>query len=202
MINLDPKTKKWLRLARKVFIVLFAVGILAWFFVISPYLTRQEKQRFESAASSLQKLKEELYLDIGKPSDELTTKECVYASAKFTKGSRSCSIKLSLLFVGIDFEESNKRMQIIEKKLGVGFLDRVRRGGELQEAFISPETESRQQRFGLTFSRDDCENCSLTLIYPNKPSYDNSFSNAPVESLVIDITYSAEARAEHYPVED
>jgi hypothetical protein len=184
MINLAPKTKKYLKLAGKILLLLIVVGSLAWFFIINPYLIRQEKQRFESATAELEKLSQQIQAKIGQSGSVVEDNSCDRPNLKSEKGPLSCDVGYELTYSEVSAEEAFTRIGIVkdisQKPLRIGSVN--------MKSLTFLENSERQTIF-QDLSLDTDHSCFVSY------SYDvNVFS--------ILLSCGGPARAEHYPVED
>lgn len=184
MINLPPKTKKWLSLAGKTFVVIVAVGLLVWFFIINPYLTRQEKQRFESASSELKNISQEIQSSIGAANTELKNNSCDRPNLKLEKGPLSCDVGYELEYTESNALSATSMVQQTEKvsdaplRIGSGGMESLKYTEGMGRQVIYQDIESLN---GLS--------CFIAYSYHQ-------------ELLNILVSCGGPARAEHYPVED
>lgn len=196
MINLPPKTKKYLWFGLRILGVAVVLGIILWFAVISPYLTRKEKLRFEAAATELEKLSQKIQDRSGIASKPSNSKTCNYSSAKFNKGFRSCSLNIKLHYPGYSLEMSNDTL--LRSSSIVGGQVYPGPGNQDQDSFV--ENEGFQQVFTQEFKEAGLL-CNIKYEY-NDTSRRLSGLGAHVDGLVVYLHCGGPARAEHYPVEE
>jgi hypothetical protein len=192
MINLQPKTKKYLRLAGKILLLLIVAGSLAWFYIINPYLIRQEKQRFESAATELEKLSQQIQTTIDIPVETSKEQSCGRANLKSEEGPLICNTASALEYK-ISGEEAN---QILSKSSV--FSNYPLREGPLAKStqFLDTAGSSLQviyQDIGMLYGFS----CVTSYEY-----YPPGVIGNEENTLKVILNCGGPARAEHYPVED
>lgn len=167
---------------RKLLIILALWAVfLTYTYAYKPLVARQEKQRFESALVELQKIAESVQEKSGKATSVETVKSCSYSSAKYSKGSLSCSVGLVRTTRELSPEQATSLMTSASKLLKEspkGLLS-----GDAR--FLDGDSQSNRYSHPLSASTDlDC-----LVEYRYKASeYITAFS------------CSKDAKAEHFPV--
>ncbi len=186
MITLSPKTKKLLRIGLVSLGTVAVAGILAWFTVINPYLTRKEKQRFESAAVELEKLSQEIQTKFGSAAAVRKIKFCDRPNLKFQKGPLSCDVTYELDYA-LSAAESN---QLINRSAEIG-PGQLRKGYAHMEGTQFIAEYSKQQAIFQDYKSIEGLKCTLAYIFANK---DTS------TVLTLSISCGEPARSKHYPL--
>lgn len=196
MASSSSKVKNGIRKLFTYLPIVLVVGVGFWFAVIGPYLTRQEKNRFEAAHAELESLAEEIQTKTG-PADSVNSNQnCAYASAKFSRGDRSCSINININYPDFTLTKSNEAMlDLVDIKGGKLYPGA---GNMNQEKF--EDSEHYRQTFSQQFSSANLL-CSISYRYTDttKLSVD---PGQDVTGMIISLRCGGPARAEHYPLED
>jgi hypothetical protein len=187
MINLAPKTKKTLELAGKILLILIVVGSLAWFFIINPYLIRQEKQRFESAAAELEKLSQDINGKLNSDAEMISNHSCGRANLKSEEGPLSCNVSFYSIHKAVDVNEANQILMTVSS-----LNSNPLRKGPLSDGvtFVEPSNSLPQIIYQ---SIGEIHGLSCAHSYEYRP-YESS--------IKITQNCGGSAIAEHYPVED
>lgn len=194
MLSSEPKTKKLLKLLGKVFLALIVLGLLAWFLIISPYLTRQEKARFESAHSELEKLAQEIQTKVGTAESVTDSSTCDRPNLKSAKGPLGCSTGLKLTYT----VANNLGANIILTTVVENSMESLR-PGPLTDA---TEFTSEQKRSAQIIYQDipSLSDLSCAISY----EYYSPESKLENKDGLLDVILSCfgPALAEYYSVED
>ena len=196
MFDLSPKIKKWLKFALKGLLVLVIFGLLAWFFVINPYLIRQEKKRFETASASLKQLSEEIQTKIGKANEVIRSETCGYASAKFERGARSCAVTTKLTYLSADLNKSNEFLSTISEYIG-GVL--YPGAGNFEQTQFE-DVPRAEQSFTQEFYKSGYL-CKIAYQFTDISKLKVAH-NDKTDGLLLSLNCSGSAEAEHFPVEN
>lgn len=194
MVALDDKTKHIARKLPKYLGVALVIGIAVWFAVISPVLSRLEKNKFEAAYVNLQKVAEDLQNKAGKANTVENLKKCGYSGAKFSKGRLSCSVRIELNYDRLNLEESNAYLQkasaLIESPLYPGM------GTKGLTTF--EDIDYFRQIVSQGFYYDDMY-CQVEYEYIDTSKQNTKTPNTQ-DGLFVDMVCFEESRAAHYPV--
>lgn len=196
--------KNWVKSHRLLSVLVLVLLILGGFLVYRQYSIAQERQRFEQARASIDELYTEIVATAGEPDKSERSQSCGYASRKFDRGPRSCSVRVQFVYgVTSNEDASNKFNQIrlgLKKKSDIFLVTysneqevtpfkKLKANNDEKEAGIS----TPEKRSGLS--------CSMRLIYA-KSDNDSHFiiSTTQPESLSASISCYGDAKEEHYPV--
>lgn len=194
MVSFSSKTKKLVRLGLKILGLVIIIGTLGWFLIVNPLLIRQEKARFETAAQELEKLSQHIQTN-GEAASANTTRACGYASAKFTRGPRSCGVYLELPYPEVDLSRANQIMEYVRPIIGSRLYADA--GNRQQTKFES--NDDYLQSFSQEFYRAGLL-CHVRYKYTDTTKLKDNSNNKTL-GLVIRLQCGGPARAEHYPVE-
>ncbi|MBA3758271.1 hypothetical protein H0X10_01395 [Candidatus Saccharibacteria bacterium] len=194
MFDLEPKIKKWLKLALKGVLLLIFVSVLAWFFVINPYLIRQEKKRFDQAAISLEQLAQEIQTKIGPANEVIQDNSCGRANLKSEKGPLSCSVSSSLTYAINNTEDAN----ILLTEASTLNTNELREGPLATDiVFVSPSKSKSTQIIYQNIGVIESFRCVTSYEY----SFDDTLEVTSKHNLKIIVNCGGAAKTEYFPIE-
>lgn len=189
MFNLDPKTKKLVKLAGKIFLGIVVASTVAWFLVINPYLIAQEKKRFEAASAELDKLAQQIQAKIGAAQEVKAENFCNRPNLKFAKGPLSCYVTNDLMYTAIDELSANNLTNSLKSISD----EPLREGAVFMKGTSFDKNEDRRQF--IFQSLPNIYNLSCTNTY----SYS---SNQTEKNYIVHISCGSSARSEYFPLQD
>lgn len=196
MVGLSPKTKPAARRIFAIVLIILAVIVFLWMLIVNPFLNRQEKNRYEAAYAELESLSKEIQEKIGTAESIETDKSCGYSSAKFSRGHRSCTVRVSLKYPEEGIGAANKFLESISSIKG----SRLYPGAGNMEQTMFEDTEDFQQSFSQSFSSHSLT-CRLKYEHTDVKKLRSTFTNSTT-GFIVYMSCGGPARAEHYPVDE
>ena len=179
-------------------------AILAVIFVCGLIIIRQvgiykEKQRFEQARQSIEKLYGVIEAKGPKPDDVEHKQSCSYTSQEFGQGARSCGVATTAVYRSKNDVEANRIMGEIDNLSdSTQYLTKEKRYGSLATIPFSDSDEingRNTQGYSDISSRMGC-----FISYSREAPTSSRFKTENGNDLYVRIVCSAPAKAQYYPV--
>lgn len=177
--------KHWAR----ILITVLVFGILA-FIGINKLIIYQQKQQFDAAEASLDKLYGDIVAQVGQPTDVKKDKSCSYASAEVGKGQLGCGFGYQLQYAVSDVSDANK---IQSKAIQTFKTEHILKLKYIRELGIE---DGKSSLPGKNTAGD------LVCTKPITCSFSISYTDQKDHNLMLSITFGGPAKAEFYPVKN
>lgn len=192
MVALDNKTKRITQKLPKYLGIAIVTGIATWFVVISPIMSRLEKNKFEAALGELSLIVDKDRTAIPDSSGTVTTdKSCGRPNLKYAEGPTSCNVTKKLTYKSVSFDEAKNILEQISSR----YTNPLRRGPLMKSTEFSQDVKTNPQYIYQTMDSIKDLNCAIT--------YELVLGNSESDKNDISIIYGCGGLTKytHYPVE-
>lgn len=178
------------------------VGVVGYFGIYRTVAIKVEKDRFLKAQESLEDLSEQIQAKIGKADQLEKDNSCRYQSLKFSRGARSCSIRLDMQYEKRAMDQANTLMKEAASLFGGRIEENFGQQKDLS-MFVAPDINNRgDQIFSQNLEDINGLGCGIQYLYPVTQDATNPYIQRFDEILTINIYCSGDAKAEHFPVKN
>jgi hypothetical protein len=185
-----PKANKWV-----LALIIILLPFLIYFLIVRPLQVNHQRNQFKKAEVQLNSLADQIQAKIGKADQIKIERSCGYANTPFTRGPRSCSADINLLYSQEDLVGANslmsKTMTFSNEKLRIGSASAN------GQTFTEIKPRSGSQVFYQNFHNGSDLSCTFSYAYPAR-----SIGGTAGKDLEINLGCSGPAMAELYPVQN
>lgn len=208
ILIMGKETKTTINKVLRIVFIVIAAGLFLYLLVYRPVAIYLEKRNYTRAQSSLEDLLVKIEGKVGKPDQIKREQSCHYASQKFARGSRSCSVTIFALYENKNSQEStiimNNAAQTVGSNLRIDYITASeRKNGERGNIFIKSDRKVNQT-FHQDLTNIHALYCGVSYSYPMPPDpyylVTDSFQTKSPENIQIDLSCSGDAIYEHFPV--
>lgn len=195
--SLNEKLAANFRSHRRLWVVGLITIAAVVYYPTSIYL---DKQKFVKAEAEIDKLSQQIQSKIGKADQVVKDNSCGYASKKFGRGQRGCSVRIDHVYYNKSTPEATDLMNSLSGSY-IGEPYNYFDNGDGK--FGEPSKTIKEESFSQEMSTMTSLSCSVYYVYrlagehadvPSTQSSENSF--------VVSLICSGNAKAEHFPVKD
>lgn len=184
------KSKRLLPAREHVIMILLAViGLFALcYFAFTQYQVSQEKKAFADAEIVLTQLSKDIEAKLGPPTSSETIKSCGYSSAKFSKGTLSCSVGVYIFY-------NTSRLPITS--LGAKIVGMYQNNEDISATFSTLNEEPVYGYIGNDFIIKSTPqlHCGTTI-----RELDEFEKHHP--GIIVSVSCSKDSKKEYFPVKD
>lgn len=194
MLVMAKISRKYYKYGLYGLVVLVVLGF-AW----REVLVYRQKAEFGKAEVQIDQLAVDIEKLVGKPDDIKKEKSCGYASQKFSRGARSCTIAIHLLYTEKNHLAANEIVNLVSSK-GEEIIDSLNKKAT---TLFLPYNEIRgDQIFYQNVAGLSNLDCNIEYIYPVMVRVDQPFKPITKENLELRLSCGDFALSEFYPVKN
>lgn len=190
----------WNKHWAKVLAVVIVFGILG-FIGINKLIIYNQKQQFDAAEVSLDKLYNEITTQVGQPTDVKKDKSCSYSSVEIGRGRLGCSIAGSLRYDSEDAKSSQKLYENIHNIVASLKTFKIKNIQQIDFVNGISSMNNSNPTMDIVANSSPSLNCYLTGVYYDKADVRNY---PTIEKNYLEINYgcAGHPKAEFYPVKN
>lgn len=185
------------------------IGLAVLGVVVYIGLMWREKRQFIQAEKDISTISAQIIEEVGRPDQEIKDRSCGYASRKFSRGPRGCSVSIYLLYKNKGVLESNVLVGKISSLLnikpsGYAFNHKTMTGSDEYEFKELDDGRLFDRQLSTSLNTGFDKGCSIGLTHPGvgtpyREMFDTTYSE---KNFVVGLSCGGPAMAEYFPLKD